>query len=200
MKGGVWPHPVKVKLDQEPISDPGGVIWLGPFHDLKPDCTRISKRNGNQVSIVDIDKLLNGVAWERPTHALIVKELIMPGKDVFEVARDLTTALDGQNISHAFACYLAGTQYTGHSVRFDALQLYMDKDEIDEALGWLSPSAEGPGIKMQVMAPDRELFSDTRTIGKIRVTSPSQTLLDLAGLGYRGRDLTKAMVTVLDQL
>ena len=160
----------------------------------------IARRNGNQASIIDIDKLLNGVAWERPTHTHIVKELILPGKDVFEVARDLTSVLEGQRVPHAFACYIAGTQYTGLSVRFDSLQIYMDKDDINEVLDWLSPDVDGPGIKMQIMAPDRELFSETRTIDKIRVTSPSQTLLDLAGLGYKGRDMTKAMATVLDQL
>lgn len=160
----------------------------------------IAKRNGNQVSIVDIDKLLNGVAWERPTRALIVREIILPGTDVFEVARDLTAIFDGENVPHAFACYIAGTQYTGQSVRFDSLQVYVDKDDMSEVLGGLSPSTEGPGIKVQVMAPDRELFSGAQIIGEIRVTSPTQTLLDLAGLGYKGRDMTRAMVTALDQL
>lgn len=160
----------------------------------------IARRNGNQVSIIDTDKLLNGVAWERPTQTLIVKEFVLPGKDVFEVARDVTAILEGEGIPHAFACYIAGTQYTGQSVRFDSLQMYMDKDGIDEVLDRLSPGVGGPGIKIQIMAPDRELFSESRTIDKIRVTSPSQTLLDMAGLGYKGRDMTKAMVTVLDQL
>ncbi len=160
----------------------------------------IAKRNGNQVSIVDIDKLLNGVAWERPTQTLVVKELTILGKNLFEVARELTAIFDGENVPHAFACYMAGTQYMGQSVRFDSLQVYIDKDDMNEALGRLSPRTEGPGIRIQVMAPDREMFSGAQIIGGIRVTSPSQTLLDLAGLGYKGRDMTKAMVTALDKL
>jgi hypothetical protein len=137
----------------------------------------IAKRNGNRASIVDIDKLLNGVAWERPTQTLIVKELILPGTDVFEVARDLTAILDDENVPRTFACYIAGTQYAGQSVRFDSLQVYMDKDEIDEALGWLSLDGEGPGIRIQIMAPDRELFSEAQIIGGIRVTSPITVLI-----------------------
>jgi hypothetical protein len=159
----------------------------------------LARKSGNQVSISDMDKLLNGVAWERPTSNLIVKEFTSTYKDPFEAAKDLSNMFEGQKIQYAFASYFAGTQYTGESIRFDSIQLYLEKKDIEDIgkqLGW----GEGSGIKIQIMVPDRDMFSKARNIGGMRVTSPSQTLLDLAGLGYKGKDLTKAMVAVYGQL
>ncbi len=160
----------------------------------------LARKNGNQVSISDMDKLLNGVAWERPTNNLIVKEFTIPNKDTFEAAKDLANMFDGQGIEYAFASYFAGTQYTGESIRFDSIQVYLEKKDIEgigNQFGW---GEGGPGIKIQIMAPDRELFSEARNIAGVRITSPSQTLLDLAGLGYKGKDLTKAVVAIYGQL
>ncbi|MBU3965799.1 MAG: hypothetical protein KKG76_00245 [Euryarchaeota archaeon] len=53
---------------------------------------------------------------------------------------------------------------------------------------------EKQGIKARIYVPDRDVFGDARDKEGIRIVSPSQTLLDLAGLGYSGRDITKAMV------
>ena len=39
-----------------------------------------------------------------------------------------------------------------------------------------------------------DVFSDSREKEGILVVSPSQALLDLAGLGYSGKDITKAML------
>ena len=160
----------------------------------------LAQRNGNQVSISDMDKLLNGVAWERPTNSLIVKEYAIPYKDPFEASVELASMFEGQNVRYAFASYFAGTKYTGESIRFDSIQVYLEKKEIEDIgkqFGW---SEGGAGIKIQVMVPDRDLFGEARIIGNMKITSPSQTLLDLAGLGYKGRDLTKAMVAVYGQL
>ena len=160
----------------------------------------IAKKNGNHISISDMDKLLNGVAWERPTQALVVKELKLSYKDVFEASAEMTEIFGSQKIEHAFCSYMAGTQYTGYGVRFDSIQCYLDNNEVGNIGELLGANEDGSGIKLQIMAPDREVFSETRMIGNTRVTSPSQTLLDLAGLGYKAKDLTKAMVAAYGQL
>jgi hypothetical protein len=160
----------------------------------------LARTSGNQVSISDMDKLLNGVAWERPTNNLIVKEFTIPNRDIFEAAKELANMFESQGIRYAFASYFAGTQYTGESIRFDSIQVYLEKKDIEDIgsqFGW----GEGlSGIKLQIMGPDRELFSESRSTGGVRITSPSQTLLDLAGLGYKGKDLTKSMVALYGQL
>lgn len=160
----------------------------------------IARKFGNQVSIHDIDKLLNGVAWERPTYGLVKKEHSIPYDDAFEAAKDLTDMFDSQNIPHAFASYFAGSLYTGQSVRFDSIQMYSDMNKVEDICELVGPEPEGSKLKLQIMAPDREVFDGSRSLGGVKVTSPPQTLLDLAGLGYKGKDMTRSMVAVYGQL
>jgi hypothetical protein len=160
----------------------------------------ITNKNGNQVTIHDIDKLLNGVAWERPTQGLIKKEWCISYDEIFGAAQELSSIFDSQGINHAFASYLAGSLYAGQSVRFDSIQMYSDADKMDDICELIGPEPTGSKLKLQLMVPDRELFKESRTVDGVRITSPSQTLLDLAGLGYRGKDLTKAMVAIYGQL
>ena len=49
-------------------------------------------------------------------------------------------------------------------------------------------------IKPWIYTTDRDVFSDTKEIESVTVTSPAQTLLDIAGLGYSGLDIAKVMV------
>lgn len=160
----------------------------------------IARRNGSQVFVDDMDKLLNGVAWERPTHSLVENELIIPFQDISSAAKELTDALETQGIKFAFCSYFAGMQYTGLGIQFDSVQMYVDADEIVNVKELIGASSDGNGIRLQLMRPDRSLFSETRVVGGFKVTSPSQTLLDLAGLGYKGKDLTKGLVAIYDQL
>jgi len=160
----------------------------------------IARKSGNQVTIRDMDKLLNGVAWERPTQGLVKKEVWIPYGDVFEAAKELSIMLDSQGFNYAFASYFAGSLYTGQSVRFDSIQIYSDADKVDEICELIGTEPNGSNLKLQIMIPDRDLFGGSRSIDGTRVTSPSQTLLDLAGLGYKGKDLTKEMVAIYGQL
>jgi len=160
----------------------------------------IARRNGSQVFIDDMDKLLNGVAWERPTHSLVERELSIPFQDISSAAKELTDVLDTQGIKFAFSSYFAGMQYTGLGIQFDSVQMYVDADEIVNVKELVGASSDGNGIRLQLMRPDRLLFSETRVVGGFKVTSPSQTLLDLAGLGYKGKDLTKGLMAIYDQL
>lgn len=160
----------------------------------------IARKNGNQVSIGDMDKLLNGVAWERPTHSLIAIELTLPFQDIHSAAKELTEMFEAHHISYAFSSYFAGMQYTGLGIQFDSVQVYVDAEGIGNVKELIGTSDDGSGVRLQIMRSDRELFNETRIVGGLKVTSPSQTLLDLAGLGYKGKDLTKGLVAIFDQL
>ncbi|VVB63823.1 Uncharacterised protein [uncultured archaeon] len=58
------------------------------------------------------------------------------------------------------------------------------------------------GIALRIYTPDRDVFKDRRTftIKGVWLVSPAQTLLDCAGLGYAGRDLTLKLVDIYEQL
>jgi hypothetical protein len=147
----------------------------------------------NYVSISDINKLLNGVAWERPFENLRVGEINLDYDSATRAATDISFILKNQNMKFAFTSYTAGGLYTGYAVRYDTIYLYLEKNEIDLFKETFKTEAK-KGIKARIYAPDRDVFSDKREIESIIVTSPAQTLLDLAGLGYSGLDITKAMV------
>lgn len=52
----------------------------------------------------------------------------------------------------------------------------------------------GKGVTIHVYSPDRDVFNGAKELESVTVVSPAQALLDLAGLGYSGMDMTKAMV------
>ena len=150
-------------------------------------------KKGNYVSISDTSKLLNGVAWERPFENLCAGDINIEYNDAFKAAQELSPILKDKGIRFAFTSYTAGGLYTGYAVRYDTIYLYIEKSEIDFFIKSFEDK-EKKGIKARVYAPDRELFKDAIEKEGIKITSPAQTLLDLAGLGYSGRDITKAMV------
>jgi hypothetical protein len=153
----------------------------------------VTKLKGNYVKISDANKLLNGVAWERPFENLCIKEINIEYSDAFKAAQELSHILKNKGIKFAFTSYTAGGLYTGYAVRHDSVYLYLEKNELDFFIKAFEEKKK-KGIKARIYAPDRELFNDTREKEGITIVSPAQTLLDLAGLGYSGRDIAKAMV------
>ncbi|MDW7775218.1 MAG: hypothetical protein SCH39_02640 [Methanosarcinales archaeon] len=147
----------------------------------------------NYVTISNTDALLNGAAWERPFENLIEHEITINFDNAHTAATELSHILGQHEIRFAFTAYTAGGLYTGYAIRHDSVYLYLEKDEIDFFIQTFGEE-EGEGIRARIYVPDRKLFNDSREIENIRVVSPAQTLLDLAGLGYSARDITKAMV------
>lgn len=150
-------------------------------------------RKENYVSISDTNKLLNGVAWERPFENLFADEINIEYQDAFKAASELSHILKNNGIKFAFTSYTAAGLYTGYSIRHDAVYLYLEKNEIDFFKNTFRETKK-QGIKARIYIPDRDVFGDEREKEGILIVSPSQALLDLAGLGYSGRDITKVMV------
>jgi DNA-binding Lrp family transcriptional regulator len=159
----------------------------------------IVKKKGNYVNISDTNKLLNGLAWERPLKNLLAGEIITDYEDAAEAAKEIAHILEKQGVNFAFTSYTAGGLYTGYAVRHDAVYLYLEKDDLGFFRGSfgkaeVTKESKGKGVKVYLYIPDRDIFSYTREIEGIKVVSPSQVLLDLSGLGYSGMDM--AMVVL----
>lgn len=159
----------------------------------------ITKRQGNLIDVVDPDKLINGISWERPLKRMVFREINIEMDDVFKGAREIGQALTRLNVDFAFAGDLAGSLYTGQAIRFDRLQIYASKEAIS-ALTDVYSEEKGTGATLQVLVPDRDIWKDARIVDGIRIASPAQTLLDLAGMGYASMELTKAMLEVYADL
>jgi hypothetical protein len=155
----------------------------------------VVKRQGNSVYITEINRILNAVAWERPFESLFTREIRLKKNGVLDAARYITDTSRQAMIQCAFTSYTAAGLYTGYAIRDDVAYLYVAKAEIDHLLELINDELSGDdGIIIKLYAPDREIFVDAREIGGIRVVSPAQALLDVAGLGYSGKDLTLVMV------
>lgn len=147
----------------------------------------------NYVKLQDIPKLLNGIAWERPFEKLYYNEVVLPENDALSAARTITRMCEWQDIKCGFTSFTAGGIYTKYGFRHDTAYVYISRDNLDPFLKSFDAS-DTHGIKIRVYKPDRDVFSDTRIAEGIRLVSPAQALLDLAGLGYSGRDLTLKLV------
>jgi len=161
----------------------------------------IASDAGGYVKITEINKLLNGIAWERPFEKLFAQELRVAANSATSLAREISLVCDEQQIPCAFTSFTAGELYTGYSARHDSVYLYLEKKNIVEIAGMFEVQSGGR-IAVRVYTPDRNVFKDRRlsSAENTWLASPAQALLDCAGLGYAGRDLTLKLVGLYDRL
>lgn len=159
----------------------------------------IIEKNGYFLKISDINKLLNGIAWERPINNLKIEEIPLNYQNIMTAAVDISKTYDDEKIPVAFTAFTSAGLYTGHTIRHDKVYLYLNRDLITSFKELFGAKEKGE-INAVIYQPDRDVFSDTRVKESIRVTSPGQTLLDIAGFGYAGIDLAKAMVNLYGSL
>jgi hypothetical protein len=156
----------------------------------------IIRQDNVHVIISDVNKLLSGIAWERPFSNLMIDEIRIDFEDSTTAAKEITSAFKSQNdMPVGFSSYTAASLYTGYGVRHDAVYLYM-KEEHLSYFKELFASDSKKGVQAFIYRTDRDVFSDIREKEGIRIVSPSQTLLDLAGMGYSAMDITKQLVSV----
>ena len=81
------------------------------------------------------------------------------------------------------------------------MYLYLQKKDIATLTGLFDVQRKG-GIAVRMYAPDRDVFADRRmfSVNRVSVVSPAQALLDCAGLGYAGRDVTLKLVEMYGEL
>lgn len=154
----------------------------------------IVKQENSHVSISDVNKLLNGIAWERPLSNLRMKQMRINFTESTIAAKDITSAFKQGNIPVAFTSYTAASLYTGYGVRHDAVYLYIPEEHIGHFRELFGSDSES-GILALIYHPDREVFRGTKEKEGVKIVSPAQTLLDLAGMGYSAMDMTKQMVS-----
>ncbi|NOQ54485.1 MAG: hypothetical protein GQ558_07775 [Thermoplasmata archaeon] len=149
----------------------------------------LATRTRDGVAVTDMEKLLNGLAWERPLKGLwLDRDQKIAGNDVLEAGRILSEHLSENGIAHAFTGPTAGGLYSGYAHRFDRLYVYLDHEDPDLAIGPL----EDPfgTISVTVLRADRDVFSKSQAQNGLLLASEAQTLLDLAGMGASAWDLT----------
>jgi hypothetical protein len=152
----------------------------------------VASKEYDRVQITDIGKLLNGVAWERPFERMKIAETWVDYETAYSAAMGITSNMMTHGVKYAFAGTTAGGLYTGRVIRHDTVYLYLEKEHVESFVDTFSAAA-GRGIKVKIYSPDRDVFDKSQMVQFVTVTSPGQTLLDLAGMGYGNLELTKAM-------
>ena len=153
----------------------------------------VVSRNWNYVQISDVPKLLNAVAWGRPFENLFIEEVVSEYQNALVAAQEISSFLSVSGINHAFTSSTSGGLYTGSAFRHDMLYLYVERDQLKKVEDLIGPRGKD-GITVRLYLPDRNVFNGARQLESIVLTTPEQTILDLAGSGYSTRDLTRAMV------
>lgn len=150
------------------------------------------------IRISDISPLLNIIAWERNMKKLQQDEFWLPHDQAHAAAQELSQVGENQGIWLVFNSFTAAGLYTGYAQKHDEVHLYMQSSN----LSFLKNTYSGQkgAVRAVVYRPDREIMTNSRIIEGVRVTSPAQTLLDIAGMGYSGITLAKKMVEIFDRL
>ncbi|WP_048198530.1 hypothetical protein [Methanocella arvoryzae] len=148
------------------------------------------KEEGRKVSLASLDRLFEYVVWERPINSLRSLEFCSAYEDEQEALHELYSNVSGIIPSSACALFTASDLYLEGVASGGCIQLYADENA---ALVVKSLLGEGCGVSFQIYSPDREM-EDIHLINDIRVVSPEQTILDLAGLGPYGAASAKVIV------
>lgn len=156
---------------------------------------------GGYIKIADINKLLNGIAWERPFERLFSQEIRISAHSPLGLAQEISSVCNDQQMPCAFTSFTAGEIYTGYSARHDTAYLYLEKGSIAQLAEMFDLPAAG-GIAVRIYTPDCDVFKDRRILSAegVWLVSPAQALLDCAGQGYSGRDITQKLVEIYGQL
>ena len=154
----------------------------------------IVDRKGNLVEISDPGVLFNAIAWERPLKDLEELEITTSFDSTHDLARTLTDWSEKRESPAVMCAYIASTLHFGIGVKGDMVQCYIHDSKTMETLKREFSSDLKNGIKLKVFKPDRNVLDESLIVDRIRITSKIQTVLDVAGLGYSGRDLLIEMV------
>jgi len=179
-------------IRQLSIKEGVSYAWTHKVIEILRD-QNVVKSDEGYITVSDVKNLLNGVAWERPMRNLQAGEFPVTFSGTHTAAQEITRALQKQEIKFAFTAYTSGGLYTSYAIRQDAIYLYLEKEAIGQFKENYGSHGEN-GIRAVIYTPDRDVFTDVQERESVVITSPAQTLLDLAGLGFSAMDLTRVMV------
>jgi hypothetical protein len=178
------------------ISQEENVSYAWTHKTIKSLLSRgIISQRGNNVEISDLETLFNAIAWERPLKSLQIDEITTSLSSTHDLAQTLTRAAEGWDKQIALAAYTAAAYQFGYGIRSDLVYCYVSTRQIGAILrNEFHDARLESGIKIIVLLSDRDVFADGDITDGVKITSRTQTLLDVAGLGYSGRDLLNNMV------
>lgn len=154
----------------------------------------IAKYRRRQLILLEPWKLLNEVSWRRSMEKLrianwFIRNHYSKSEELEEKVREVMEDMDAR---YAFALFSAAKRYTSYVKKYDVVQLYIDVfDEKCEALlrRELKPKEKGQ-FRLEIFEPDTvDIIRESTILGRFRLCSPMQTVVDLSCYGTIGKEL-----------
>lgn len=150
------------------------------------------EKHAGLISITNINRLFDSLAYERPIGSLLYKEVFTDNKDSLEMAHEISEVSRRMRVKLSFTSYTYSSLVERFNIRHDVAYVYLNKNDynlLSQAIGFLPKG----NVKLNVYLPDRDVFKDCSEVSGITVVSEKQALLDLASGGIPTRDLTLRM-------
>lgn len=157
----------------------------------------VEQRRG-RIALADPGRLMDRIASERPLRRFRSSE-VATGIDSWEelqhfMAQQWSPTIAKMERPGLWACGpTAAMAYTNYMARHDRFHAYT---ESPEAVKTVFEGRKG-GIPIVLYKPDRPMGPTATTWNDIHVTGLPQTILDMMGTGFSGRDTTKKLLEVL---
>ncbi len=176
------------------ISQASGVSY-GWTHGIVTRLIEIGivERKFGLYKVADVNKLLDSIAYERPIGSITSREYWTDSDDILKFARDVSSMAKIKGERVAFMGPTASILYDPYYVKSDTLYVYMEPRQIVSLADELHLRRSG-NLKVLVYLPDRDVFSDSKKLDGVTLTSQKQLLLDLASFGVLYRELFKRRV------
>jgi DNA-binding Lrp family transcriptional regulator len=150
----------------------------------------VAAQRGAVVEVASVQALLNAVAWERPFEDMRLGEIQTSYDRVSDAVEALTNSAVKFKQPLAFGGLTAATLYSGYGAMHDAGHCYIGGKETMELM---RDGLQGDGVTIHFYKPDRNVFKDARVRDGAMLVTPGQALLDVAGMGYKARDVALDM-------
>jgi len=188
---------LRVVKGVRPLGQESGVS-AGWVHRTVAELTArgITRKGDEGISLVNPNKILDVVAFERPLKSLETDVIQTDYENAHEAAVEITRILSRDRpefgpIEFGFGAHTAAGLYTGYAHRQDRVDLYLDGPDFRPYV--VGPGVGG-GVLVHVLKPDRNISAGSELIEGIRLVSRDIALLDVAGLGFSARDVALKML------
>ncbi len=143
--------------------------------------------------IRDLDKLLNGVSWERPLESLLLETINTNFRTATQCIKEVALNLNKSGIDYAFTAHSYAVSYGSSIIKEDTAYIYLPNPADREVIRSFSED-KSEGSRLKVYVPERDVMKSSTMFNGIRIVDVCQNILDLAGLGMDGRIAVKDLV------
>jgi hypothetical protein len=153
----------------------------------------IVERRFGLYNIVNLDRLLDSIAYERPIVSVKSRKYRIDSNDILKFTKNVSSISRAMSIKASFMGPTASLLYDPYFVRSDTIYMYVEPTRITDLVDELQLGVNGC-LKVLAYFPDRDVFTDSKVVNGVTVTTQEQVLLDLASFGILYREAFKRMV------